>query len=58
MLIRKVMEFREAAKLVFELRTEKLIESSEDRTNVWKAKGRFGRPDKGEVNILNLRVRL
>ena len=45
MLIRKVMEFRKAAKLVFELRTEKLIESSEDRTNVQKARRIFGGPE-------------
>ena len=58
MLIRKVMEFRKAAKLVFELRTEKLIESSEDGKNVWRARRMFGRPEEGEVNILNLKVRL
>ena len=58
MLIRKVMEFREAAKLVFELRTLKLIESLEDRKNVWRARRMFGGLDEGEVNILNLKVRL
>ena len=58
MLIRKVMEFRKAAKLVFELRTEKLIESSEDRKNVWRANRMFSRPDEGEANILKFEVRL
>ena len=52
------MEFRKAAKLVFEIRTEKLIESSEDRKNVQRATQMFGGPDEGEVNILNLKVRL
>jgi len=52
------MEFRKAAKLVFELRTEKLIESSGDRKNVWRARRMFGGPDEGEVNMLNLKVRL
>ena len=56
MQIRKVMEFRKAAKLVFELQTEKLIESSEDHRNVRRARRMFGGPDKGEVNILNLKV--
>ena len=41
------MEFRKAAKLVFELRTEKLIESLEDRTNVQKARRMFGGPEEG-----------
>ena len=36
--IRKVMEFRKTANLVFELRTEILIESTEDHRNVWKAR--------------------
>ena len=58
MLIRKVMESKKAAKLVFELRTEKLIESSEDRKNVRRARQMFRGPDKGEVNILNLKERL
>ena len=52
------MEFRKAAKLVFELRTEKLIESSEESKNVGRARQMFGGPDKVEVNILNLKVRL
>ena len=47
MLIRKVMEFRKAAKLVFELRSEKRIESSEDQTNVQKARRMFGGPEEG-----------
>ena len=41
------MEFRKAAKLVFELQTEKLIEFSEDRTNVQKARRMFGGPKEG-----------
>ena len=41
------MEFRKAAKLVFELRTEKLIESSEDRANAQKARRMFGGPEEG-----------
>ena len=52
------MEFRKAAKLVFELQTEKLMESSEDHRNVRKARQMFRGPDKGEVDILNLKVRL
>ena len=52
------MEFRKAAKIVFELQTEKLIESSEDHKNVRRARRMFGGPDEGKVNILNLRVRL
>jgi len=39
-LIRKFMEFRKAAKLVFESRTEKRIESLEDRKNVRRARRR------------------
>ena len=47
------MGFGQAAKLLIELRTEKLIfESSLDR----RARRVFGRPDEGEVNnILSLR---
>lgn len=41
------MEFRKAAKLVFELRTEKLIEYSEGRMNVRKARRMFGGPEEG-----------
>ena len=52
------MEFRKAAKLVFELRTEKLIKTLEDHRNFQKARQMFRGPDEGEVNILNLKVRL
>ena len=52
------MEFRKAAKLVFELQTENLIKSSEDHRNVQKARQMFGGPDKCEVNIRDLKVRL
>ena len=52
------MEFKKAAKLLVELQTEKLIEPLEDHSNVQKARRMFGGSDKGEVNILNLRVRL
>jgi len=39
-LIGKVMEFRKAAKLLIELRTEKLIDSLEGHRNVWRARRR------------------
>ena len=58
MLIRKFMEFRKAAQLLLELQTEKLIESLEDHGNIRKARQMFKGPDEGEVNILNLTVRL
>ena len=47
------MEFRKTAKfLVIELRTEKLVESSEGHGNIWRARRIiiFGGPDEGEVD--------